>query len=391
MTEKILVVDDEINILEGIRRHLKKRFPIETALGSKEGLAALAKNGPYAVILSDLRMPGMDGIQFLTCVKEKSPDTVRMMLAGNADLGDAIQAVNQGNVFRFFSKPCPVDVLERGIEQGIGQYRLVTAERELLQKTLKGSITVLTEILSLVNPEAFGRSSRIKRYVKELADRMGVPEPWQFEMAAMLSQVGWVILPEEALGKLYRGQPLTDEENQLFRQHPMIASNLLSNIPRMEEVAEVILYQEKHFDGSGDPVDHRQGKTIPLGARILKVALDFDVLEVNGTPSQQALKSLKDRQGWYDPAVLQAMEAFLGGESRRTVKELSLRELTSNMILAEDIYTMKGQLLISKGQEVNAALISRLMNFAKTTGIREPIHVSVSEDLPKKLLVQMKE
>jgi response regulator RpfG family c-di-GMP phosphodiesterase len=375
MTEKVLMVDDEINILDGIRRHLKKRFSIETALGSKEGLAALAKNGPYAVILSDLRMPGMDGIQFLTWVKEKSPDTVRMILTGNADLGDAIQAVNQGNVFRFFSKPCPVDVLERGIEQGIGQYRLVTAERELLQKTLKGSITVLTEILSLVNPEAFGRSSRIKRYVKEL------PEPWQFEMAAMLSQVGWVILPEEALGKLYRGQALTDEESQLFRQHPMIASNLLSNIPRMEEVAEIIRYQEKHFDGSGDPVDHRQGKSIPLGARILKAALDFDVLEVNGTPSQQALKSLKDRQGWYDPAVLQAMEAFLGGESRRILKELSLRELTSNMVLAEDLYTIRGQLLISKGQEVNAVIISRLMNFAKGTGIREPIRVLISENL----------
>jgi response regulator RpfG family c-di-GMP phosphodiesterase len=382
MTEKVLVVDDEINILDGIRRHLRKRFLIETALGSKEGLAALAKNGPYAVILSDLRMPDMDGIQFLTCVKEKSPDTVRMMLTGNADLGDTIHAVNQGNVFRFFSKPCPVDVLERGIEQGLRQYRLVTAERELLQKTLKGSIKVLTEILSLINPEAFGRSSRIKRTVKELASRMGVSELWQFEMAAMLSQVGWVILPEEALGKLYRGQAITDEESQLFRQHPMIASNLLSNIPRMEGVAEIILYQEKHFDGSGDPVDDRQGKTIPLGARILKAALDFDVLEVNGTPSHQALRGLKDRQGWYDPAVLQAMEAFLGGESRRTVKELSLRELTSNMILAEDIYTMKGQLLISKGQEVNAVLINRLMNFAKTTGIREPIHVSVSEDLP---------
>jgi response regulator RpfG family c-di-GMP phosphodiesterase len=381
MTERVLVVDDEINILEGIRRHLKRRFSIETALGSKEGLAALAKNGPYAVILSDLRMPGMDGIQFLTCVKEESPDTVRMMLAGNADLGDAIQAVNQGNVFRFFSKPCPVDVLERGIEQGIGQYRLVTAERELLQKTLKGSITVLTEILSLVNPEAFGRSSRIKRYVKELADHMGVPEPWEFEMAAMLSQVGWVILPEEALGKLYRGQALTDEESQLFRQHPMIASNLLSNIPRMEEVAEIILYQEKHFDGSGDPADHRQGKTIPLGARILKVALDFDVLEVNGTPSQQALKSLKDRQGWYDPAVLKAMEAFLGGESRRILKEITVRELTSNMVLAEDLYTINGQLLISKGQEVTAVLISRLVNFAKGTGIREPIRVFVSENL----------
>ncbi|MFH1350022.1 MAG: HD domain-containing phosphohydrolase [Pseudomonadota bacterium] len=384
MTEKVLVVDDERNVLEGIRRHLRKRFLIKTALGSKEGLAAVKRNDPYAVIISDLRMPEMDGIQFLSRVRELAPDTVRMMLTGNADMGSAIQAVNEGNIFRFFTKPCPAEVLAKGIQLGIEQYRLVTAERELLQKTLKGSVKVLTEVLSLVNPEAFGRSSRIKRYAKELASHLGLPEVWQFELAAMLSQIGCVILPEKALKKIYHGQDLTEEEKQLFDQHPLIASSLLFNIPRMEKVAEIIRYQEKHFDGSGNPKDNRQGKDIPLGARILKVALDFDMLEQNGITKYKALKQLKVRTGWYDPAILAAVDAILGDEVKYFVKELNVRELQPDMILDEDVYTTKGQLLILRGQEISPLLINRLKNFANTTGIQEPIRALIPVEFSTK-------
>ncbi|MBW1801253.1 MAG: hypothetical protein JRJ85_11055, partial [Deltaproteobacteria bacterium] len=311
-------------------------------------------------------------------------DTVRMMLTGNADMGNAVQAVNEGNIFRFFTKPCSLDVLAKGIQLGIEQYRLVTAERELLQKTLKGSIKVLTEVLSLINPEAFGRSSRIKRHVKELASHLGLPEVWQFELAAMLSQVGCVILPEKALMKIYHGQDLTEEENQLFDQHPMIASSLLFNIPRMEKVAEIIRYQEKHFDGSGNPKDNRQGKDIPLGARILKVALDFDMLEQNGITRYQALEQLKARTGWYDPDILAAVDTIPGDEVKYFAKEINVRELRPDMILDEDVYTTKGRLLILRGQEISPLLINRLKNFASTTGIQEPIRALIPVEFSTK-------
>jgi response regulator RpfG family c-di-GMP phosphodiesterase len=285
MDDKILFVDDDPNILAAFQRQLRKKFIIETALGGKQGLEAVAEKGPFSVIVSDLRMPEMDGIQFLSQIRSVAPDSVRMMLTGYADLQAAMDAVNEGHIFRFLTKPCPLEFLTTALIGGIRQYQLIIAERELLEKTLRGSIKVLSEVLSLLNPEALGRATRIARHVKEIALHMDVTEVWQVETAATLSQIGCIMLPEEALMKLYRGQPLTEEESQLFNMHPFIASDLLVNIPRMQEIAEIIAYQEKHFDGSGIPHDARSGKEIPLGARILKVALDFDTLETGGMSS----------------------------------------------------------------------------------------------------------
>ncbi|SPD74163.1 conserved hypothetical protein [uncultured Desulfobacterium sp.] len=377
MAEKVLMVDDEKNILDGISRHLRRVFHIETALSAADGLSALQRSGPYAVIVSDLRMPGIDGIEFLKSVKKICPDTVRMMLSGHADLEHAIQAVNEGNIFRFFTKPCSPDTLAKGIETGIEQYRLVTAERELLQKTLKGSVKVLTEVLSIVNPEAFGRSSRITRLVKQAASHLGVSEIWQFELAAMLSQVGCVTLPESALKNLYQGKDLPGDELQLFETHPMIASNLISHIPRLEKVAEIIRYQGKHYDGSGIPRDARKAETIPLCSRILKAALDFDVLEKTKCSINDAIVELKKRNGHYDPMVLEAIEAVLKVSEDYSENKIYIRELKTGMILGDDIFTTQGMLIISRGQEVNQILINRLMNFARNIGVKEPITVRI--------------
>jgi len=387
MTDKILFVDDDTEILAAFQRQLRKRFHIETALGGREGLKAVMNRGPYAVIVSDLRMPGMDGIQFLSRSREIAPDSVRMMLTGYAELQTAIDAVNQGNIFRFLTKPCPQDLLVDVLAAGIKQYRLVTAERELLEKTLWGSIKVLTEVLGLLNPEAFGLSSRIKRYVREIALHMGVAGVWRLETAAMLSQIGCVILPDETLGKLYRGEELTKEEGHLMDMHPNIASDLLVNIPRMQEVAEIIAYQGKRFDGSGMPPDSRKGEDIPLGARVLKVVLDFDILEASGTPKSEAFLQLKQRLGWYDPSVLAALEAVVGvDEKKYEIRVVKAQGLMENMILAEDVRTSEGILLISKGHEISRPLLQRLNNFARISRIKEPIRVIVPLDRQTKTL-----
>ena len=129
---------------------------------------------------------------------------MRMILTGYADVQTAIEAVKEGSVFRFLTKPCPPDSLAKAIMAGIQQYRLVNVERELLEQTLKGAIQILTEFLGLVNPEAFGRCSRIQKRVRSIALRMGLSDVWQYETAAMLSQIGGVIVPERILTRLYR-------------------------------------------------------------------------------------------------------------------------------------------------------------------------------------------
>ena len=374
---RILFVDDEPNVLNAIRRQLGNKFKLEIAVGPKEGLAAVKEKGPFAVVVSDLRMPLMDGIQFLAKVREMSPDTVRMMLTGNADLKAAIKAVNEGNVFRFLTKPCTEKELISVLTVGLEQYRLVTAEKELLEKTLKGGIEVMTDLLSMANPEAFGRSLRIRRYVTEIATKLMVSNLWQLETAAMLSQIGWFLLPAHTMQKLFSGKSLSPEETKTLTMNPMISADLINNIPRMEAVAEIILYQEKHYDGSGQPEDKRRGDAIPLGARILKVALDFDLLEAKGVMPGKALAELRSRDGWYDPEVLEAMEQVVGVEKNYQVREAAFSELRAHMILEEDLCSLKGQLLISKGRELNEVALNRLKLFYQNSGIQEPVRVLV--------------
>lgn len=377
MDEKILFVDDDPNILSAYQRQSRRQFTIETALGGELGLAAISTHGPYAVIVADMRMPIMDGVQFLSKVKNIAPDSVRMMLTGNADQQTAINAINEGNIFRFLTKPCPPDVLANTLTAGIEQYRLVTAEKELLEKTLRGSVKVLTDILTLVNPTAFGRASRVQRLVRKISADLKVDKAWQMEIAAMLSQLGCITTPEDILAKVYIGTNLSEKELQVFQTHPKIGCDLIANIPRLETVATVMAYQEKHFDGSGVPYDAKRGEEIPLGARILKLALDFDSLVTSGSNHAEAMAVIHERKGWYDPTIVESLKRVLTVEARYELKTVRIIELTLDMILAEDIKTSAGVLLITKGHEITQLLRTHLKNWVETKRILEPIKVFV--------------
>jgi DNA-binding NtrC family response regulator len=193
MSDRILFVDDEPLLLESLKRELSFKFAIDTAQSGSEGLQKIAASGPYAVVVADYRMPRMSGIQFLAQVMTAAPDTVRIMLSGNADLQAAIDAVNEGQIFRFLTKPCDAAILTRILEAGLKQYHLVTAEKELLEKTLVESINMLTDVLGIVNPKAYGKSLRIRQLVHYICRRIKPAGAWQYEMAAALSQLGWII------------------------------------------------------------------------------------------------------------------------------------------------------------------------------------------------------
>ena len=375
MADKILCVDDDLNILEGFKRQLRKEFELATAVGSEQGLRMVMEEGPFAVVVSDLQMPGMNGIDFLAQVRIHEPDTIRMLLTGNAELQATIDAINQGQIFRFLTKPCTLEALANALKAGLAQHRLITAERELLEQTLSGSIGVLSEVLALVNPEAFGRSARITRYVESIAENLHVSELWSIKTAAMLSQIGCVILPESVLKKVYRGEVLTGEESQLFKQHPFVAYDLLVKIPRMKRVAEIIKFQDKYYDGVGTPGDAPQGNIIPMEARILKVALDFDALESSGKSKAEAFGDMQQRKGWYDPAVIDALKSACAKELKYEVKTTVVAGLLEGMILAEDIQSSQYVLLASKGQQVTQSMILRLQSFMKSGGVREPFTV----------------
>jgi response regulator RpfG family c-di-GMP phosphodiesterase len=382
MSTKILFVDDDANILSAYQRKLRKEFSMDTALGGEAGLAMIQEQGPYAVVVADMQMPGMNGIEFLTKVEAKVPDTVRMMLTGNADQKTAVDAVNRGHIFRFLTKPCETDVLTPTLNAGLRQYRLVTAERELLEKTLHGSIKMLTEILSMLDPQSFSRAQKLREYMTACAQAFNIAQPWELEMAATLSQIGFVTIPAGVMAKIRFNQSLSGQEAELLGCVPEIGFNLLSNIPRLETVASIVRYQAKNFDGTGFPSDAVAGENIPIGARILRVLSDLQLIESHGLPKEKALAKMRECGGRYDPKVLEfvasAFDVFVPGEVKEpeAARAVMFNSLRVGQILMSDVTTHDGTKIVNTGTEVTSVLLAKLRNFATLSGIKEPILVS---------------
>jgi len=193
-----------------------EHFDLSTAECGEQALDLVKSDGPFAVTVCDMRMPGMNGVEVLAAVKKLACDTVRIMLTGYADDETSTRAVNEGAIFRFFTKPCPPKTLATGIEAGIEQYRLVTAGREFLSGTISGAVKVLTDVLSIVDPQGFGRSSKVHGWAHGVAVHLELPHPWQLEMAAMLSRIGQVAVPPELLAKKRADEPLTEVEEEII-------------------------------------------------------------------------------------------------------------------------------------------------------------------------------
>lgn len=365
---KVLFVDDEQNILDTFRASLRKRFKVETALGPLEGVEKLKTSGPYAVVVSDLKMPDMDGITFLSKVQELSPDSVRIMLTGHADLNSAISAVNDGAVFRFLTKPSPMEVMIRTLEIATKQYSLVVAERELLRGTLRGCIKVLTDILSLVNPEAFGRSERVRRLSDYVGKHLNLKHQLFLDLAAMLCQLGCVTLTDTVMNKVYEGKELSAEEQQIYAMHPSITAGMLSQIPRMDKVSEIILNQDVSL--ADDP-------TLSVEARVLKACLDYDSLIQNGMEKQDAIDELRKREGVYDTKVIDVLERGTAGEEGYVRRELLLSELRPRMILEEALWSTDKVHIMAEGTEVTETALMRIANFMKAKRLPETIRVLV--------------
>ena len=160
---------------------------------------------------------------------------------------------------------------------------------------------------------------------------------------------------------------------------PKVSAGLLANIPRIESVIEAVQYQNQRYDGAGSSDEQMPvGQDISLAARVLKIVLDFDALESQGLSRLDALDEMSKREGWYDPDLLSAFATIRESVDKLLeLREIGSGELVIGMSLAENLYTTKGVLLIGKGQEVNDSLLERIQNFAKTSGVQEPIRVLV--------------
>jgi CheY-like chemotaxis protein len=360
----ILCVDDEPNVLEGLSLMLRRRYDVVTAPSGAAGLEALQKRS-MAVVISDMRMPGMDGATFLSRSREAVPDAVRILLTGQSELESAIAAVNQGQIFRFLTKPCPPPLLVATVDAAAEQHRLLTGEKVLLEQTLRGCIKALTDVLALASPAAFGRATRIRQHVSDLVSKMQMGECWQLDVAAMLCQLGSIALPADTASKVYYGQPLTAEETQMVSRMPAVTEQLLGSIPRLETVLAILAGHTKPFKAL-DPGRADAEKTLASrGAEILKVAADFESLEAQGQTVTAALDAMRGQTGRYDPAVLKAFVELRGGAAsvQDIVRSVPLSALRVGMVFAEDLKMEGGVLLAARGYRVTSGFVERMRNF----------------------------
>ena len=381
--DRILCVDDEPNILAAYQRLLRKTAEIELAVSGEAALAAVEKakaaRKPFAVVMSDMHMPGMDGITLLGKVGAIAPETVRIMVTGAQDLGTAVSAINDGGIFRFLTKPVPGEMLIKALTDAQKQYHLVTAERELLETTLNGSVRTLIDILSLLDAEGFGRAEGLRDGARRLCARLG-ENPWKVELAAMLSPIGRIALPPAVVIKASHGSKLDAAEAEMIARVPQVGANLIANIPRLDEVSKLVLYQDKRYDGGGFPADGPVGESIPLGARILHLLIRLQRVEKSGVARHLAIGHLAEDAGDCDPKVLAAASAeWAHGAAPASlvevVREVGWKQLTIGQRLLTAVITKTGIPLASPGAIVSPTMLERLSNFARMGGIEEPIKV----------------
>jgi CheY-like chemotaxis protein len=374
---RVVCVDDEPQVLSGLSLHLRRRYDVETATSGAAALELLTRQPRAAVLISDMRMPGMTGAELLARASQQFPDTTRILLTGQADIDSAISAVNDGHVFQFLVKPCPPPQLLSAVDAGAELHRRILAEQALLEQTLHGSIKMLTEVMSLTNPVSFGRAQRIKNHVSALCDKLEITERWQVEVAAMLSQLSTFTLPPETLERLYYGAPLTPEEQAMVERAPDATEHLLSHIPRLELVRELLSSYSKPFKKPEKTEPSVEAGRPQRLAQILRVSSDFDTLEAQGLSTGVALTTLKGRADQYDPQVLAAFLAMFGQrKDGDKIRDISVAALRSGMVLAADVKMATGTLFVARGYEVTPAFLERIRNF-RPGSVREPLKVLI--------------
>jgi response regulator RpfG family c-di-GMP phosphodiesterase len=358
---QILCVDDEPRVVEGLALVLRKDYQVHIASSPEQALQKLREVSDLAVVVSDMRMPKMDGAAFLHEMMLRRPDATRILLTGQADREEAIRAINQGQIFRFLSKPCPVEQLKLAIDAGVIQHRLLNAERAVLQETLLGCIGALMEVLAVTNPTAFGRASHIKRRAMELAARLGTPDFWQLEAAAMLSQLGYAALPSALMDKIYHTGKLTPAEQAQVDAVPDMANKLLEHIPRLEPVIQILTalkWSDSQVAALGDG-------TIGLGTRILCLILEYDSLIARGMTHDTVCDHLCARTARFGAKLISQLDAcIVTSSSNEQSQEIALEQVVPGMTLLQEIRTPSGALLVPKGFEVTKTFLERVRNIS---------------------------
>ncbi|OGQ93148.1 MAG: hypothetical protein A2284_05375 [Deltaproteobacteria bacterium RIFOXYA12_FULL_61_11] len=371
----LLLVDDQPENLRFLEQLLGERYMVKVARNGETALRIVERTPELALVLLDIVMPGLDGYEVCRLIKSRaaSKDLPIIFVTALDEVEDERKGFSLGAV-DYITKPFNPEIVKARVATHLALKESREHVQVLLKKTLTGSIKVLTEVLAMAHPRVFSRSSRRSRYVKEVAHRLNLENTWQFELAALLSQIGYVTFSGDG-SQGWWGSLGEEERHRFEEQVPRIGHDLLRHIPNLHHVAVMILHQrttERELQQvSGDA-------SIKTGAAMLRVVLDFDELIVVGMHPSKACSSLRGNDKDYRQEVLRALEAFLDeSEFHLETKELLLKDLQPHMVLDQNVWTENQVLLASQGSELNETSINQLRFWAKRAAVREPIRVRV--------------
>ena len=415
----LLFVDDEPGILSSLRRLFRPHgYRILVAESGALGLAELEKT-PVDLVISDMRMPEMDGATFLKAVRQRWPDTVRILLTGYADVTSTVAAINEGEIYRYVSKPWDDNEIVNTVREALERYRLkqenlrLTALTQSQNEELKGlnasleqkvaertaelrqalsfveqshgelkksfltSVQVFAGLIELRSGPAgsrlAGHGRRVADMARNLAQRLGMGdvEVQNIMLAGLLHDVGKMGLPDDLLGKAVN--TLSQDQRALVMKHPVIGQNILIAIDKFKDAAILVRHHHESFDGNGYP-DRLAGMSIPQGSRILAVVNDYDSLQI-GTLVQrplrpeEALAFIADTRGKrYDPATVDAFLKLISETRKSGPTELPLRtmHLKPGMVVSRDLPHRDGYLLLAKGSVLTGDIIGQLVKLEQS-------------------------
>jgi FixJ family two-component response regulator len=351
-------VDDDPFMRDVLTRSIGTGYEILTASSGAEALELIGSSEPIQVVISDQRMPGMSGAKFLQELRERHPQIVRILLTGETDLVEAVAAMNQAGLFRFLLKPGSRQLLLDTLRAAVEQYQLQSAERELLQQTLIGTMRALSDVLAIASPVAFGHVSRIQELALAVAARMNLPERWPLEFASLASQLGHIALPERTLRRLYAGEPLSAEESAQVIRSAHVAERILARIPRLGPVVDIL---------SALAAGRKNDEPQPLSsvaAEILRGVSAFEAVERGTASRENAIHRLRTDADRFDPVVIRTLTEVLGLElSEETTTEVPLDQVRSGMVVAEDVCMRTGALLVPRSYRISESFLAKLRNF----------------------------
>ena len=380
----ILLVDDDAGAIAALTALLT---PLgHTLLVARDGEDALelAKSAQPDMMLLDVMMPKMNGFEVCQALRqsEETRDLPVVMITALQDRASRLEGLKVG-ADDFLSKPIDGLELRTRVNATLkaGRYRRQLRQQEVHNATLKGAIAVMQDVLSMVDPETFGRTGRLERMVSEIGRELNYTPLWELEAAARLCQLGRVVLPEglrEGASQLSR---LNTQERALVESVPDISAALIEHIPEFEAIGDIVAWQDKRFDGTGHPAMPISGDEIPLGARIIRLARDILDFEDGGLTRRAAVGYCHEFPGHHDPALLE-VASRLYAQTQTLETLVSFSELKVGAVTRSAIHDQNGRRLVAAGMEITQPLLASLESFHLRVGLVEPFEVKLAVEMP---------